>query len=91
MLETCPNFYKKSYLSEEYGSLNLVKDLGGLANLYSLFKEYGVKFTINTDGAEMQDTSIKQIFINLLVEGVLSREDVIRCLEISRQASFIRG
>lgn len=91
VLETCPEFYKRGYLSEEYGSLNLVKDFGGLGNVYALFKRFGVKFTINTDGAEMQDTSIREILINLLKDKILTREDVIECLKISREASFIKN
>lgn len=90
VLETCPNFYYNNQLSERFGSLNLIKDMGGLDRVYQLLNKYGVKYTINTDGPEMQDTSIREIMVSLLTNKILTREDIIRSLAVAKESTFIK-
>jgi adenosine deaminase len=81
ILETCPisNINTK-----------LIKDFGEMRQLYAAFKEYGVPFTINTDGPEMQLTSLRKIYQTLYDEQVLTVADFIKANQIAKEGSFIK-
>lgn len=81
VLETCPtsNLHTK-----------LVRDLDHMRSIYATFKEYGVPFTINTDGAEMQLISLRKEFEKLLRENILTKEDILKSNQIATEASFIQ-
>ena len=49
-----------------------------------------VKFTINTDGSEMYDTSIYKEQELLVKNGILSRQDIHRSTKLALEASFIK-
>jgi adenosine deaminase len=80
VLETCPtsNLHTK-----------LVRDYDHMREIYKTIKAHGVPFTINTDGPEMQRTSLRNEFETLLDNNILTPEDIIKANEIATQASFI--
>jgi len=81
IMETCPvsNINTK-----------LVKDLAEMKSIYDVFKKHGVLFTINTDGAEMQLTSLRKIYKLLYHENILTLQDFLDANRIAREGSFIR-
>lgn len=81
VLETCPtsNLHTK-----------LVRDFDHMRQIYKTLKEFAVPFTINTDGPEMQRTSLKQEYAKLLDNDILSEEDILKCNEVATKASFIK-
>jgi adenosine deaminase len=80
VLETCPtsNLHTK-----------LVKDFDHMRQLYTTLKQHQVPFTINTDGPEMQRTSLKQEFEKLLNNNILTPEEIIDVNNRATKASFI--
>lgn len=82
VLETCP-----------ISNLNtkLIKDFDEMRQIYHTFKSYDVPFTINTDGAEMQLTSLRKIFMKLYKEKILSVRDLVKANEIACNTSFIKN
>lgn len=81
ILETCPisNINTK-----------LIKDFDEMRTIYDTFKKYDVPFTINTDGAEMQLTSLRKIYGILHEKKILTVEDFIKANELAREGSFIK-
>lgn len=80
VLETCPT----SNLNTK-----LVKDFTHMRKIYQTLKEHQVPFTINTDGPEMQLTSLTAEFNKLLNYKVLTEEDLLKANQIAHQVSFI--
>lgn len=62
-----------------------------LRHCYQTIRDNGVRFTINTDGPEMQMTSLKNEFEFLLSNGVFSQEDILRANQTAHEASFIKS
>jgi adenosine deaminase len=56
---------------------------------FDAFKNYGVKFTINTDGPEPFQINLREEYRRLLENGVLSEAELLACNETARKASFI--
>lgn len=81
VLETCP-----------ISNLNtkIVKDFHELRHIYKRLKKYHVLFTVNTDGPEMQLTSLRKVYMLLYRENILSAEDLILSNETAKKASFIK-
>jgi len=81
VLETCP-----------ISNLNtkLIKDFEELKQLYKTLKENNILFTINTDGPEMQLTTLRKIFTKLYLQNILTMEDLLKANEIAGNASFIK-
>lgn len=80
VLEICPT----SNLNTK-----VVKDYGELRQIFRSLIEHGVKFTINTDGSEMQQVNLREEFRRLLDNQVLTQTELIRANEVARHASFI--
>ena len=80
-LEICPS-------SNIYNSV--VKNLGELKKIIKILLKNKVKFTINTDGSEMYDTSIYKEQELLVKNGILSRQDIHRSTKLALEASFIK-
>lgn len=80
VLETCPS-----------SNLNTktIKDFDHMREIYSTLKKHKVPFTINTDGPELQPTSLKAEYHKLLTNNILSEEDLLYANQIAQQASFI--
>lgn len=80
VLETCPtsNLHTK-----------LVRDFDHMRDIYTTLKANGVPFTINTDGPEMQRTSLRKEFELLLRNNILTQEDILKANEEATRATFI--
>lgn len=81
VLETCPT----SNLNTK-----LLSGLDEMREQYKIMKENGVKFTINTDGPEMQLISLRAEFMKLLDNNILTKEDLIKANQIATEVSFIK-
>ncbi len=68
---------------------NAVRDLDEFGYVVSRLKEKNVPFTINTDGTSFLKTNLAKENILLMDHGILTPEDVARCTEVAKQASFI--
>lgn len=80
VLEICPtsNLYTRA-----------VKDLTEMKFVLERFKAWKIPFTINTDGPYLLDTNMAEECMLLLDNQVLTAEEITKCFEISREASFI--
>ncbi len=68
----------------------VVKDLTQFKDIFARFKTYKVPFTINTDGPEMLGTNLLNEYQILLENNILTKEDLLVCSKIAKQASFIK-
>ncbi len=80
-LEICPtsNIYTKA-----------VAGLDELKFILDKFREYGIPFTLNTDGPYLLRTNLAREVIVLLDAGILSVDEVHACFENAKRASFIQ-
>lgn len=79
-LELCPS----SYLATR-----AVGSLEELGRIIATFWEHGVRFTINTDGPYLLDTSMRGEVRLLREAGLLSEEQLDQALRWAREATFI--
>jgi adenosine deaminase len=66
--------------------------LGGipaLTNVLRRFNQRGVRFTINTDGPYLLGTHLRQEYELLIGAGVLTDGEALRCIETTKQATFL--
>jgi len=80
VLELCPTSNIK---------LGLVKDAQEYKTIVERLKEYGIKFTINTDGPEMLETNLQEEMSWLFKHKILTKEELLQTNEWAREASFI--
>jgi len=80
VLELCPTSNLETHA---------VKNTDELAFAVKRFLEEEVKFTINTDGPEMLNTSLRNERHFLLHEGILNEEQLWQCEQWAREASFL--
>lgn len=80
VLEICPTSNINTKVVKDYAEFKLI---------FLSLLEHGVKFTINTDGSEMQQVNLREEFRRLLANEVLTQNQLIRTNEIARKASFI--
>lgn len=80
VLETCPtsNLHTK-----------LVRDYDHMRSVYRSFLDHGVLFTINTDGPEMQNISMRHEYELLVSQGILTPEEILRANSTAYAASFL--
>lgn len=80
VLEICPtsNFHTRAVSGLEEMKLVLRR-----------FLEHRVKFTINTDATYMLATDLRREVELLVTAGILSGDEVARCFQIAKEASFI--
>lgn len=69
----------------------VVKNIAEFKNIFSKFKQFGVPFTINTDGPEMLKTNLIKEFQLLLDHKILTLEDLQVASKTARNASFIKN
>jgi adenosine deaminase len=81
VLETCPT----SNLNTK-----LLSGLDEMREQYKILKENNVKFTINTDGPEMQLISLRAEFLKLFDNNILTQEDLIKANQIATECTFIK-
>lgn len=80
-LEVCPTSNLNTHV---------VNDVSEMGAILSEFKRHGVKFTINTDGPVMLQTSVRNELQMLLREGILDDEEARQAVEQAFRATFIR-
>ena len=66
-----------------------VKDYRQLKAIFNSLLEYGVRFTINTDGPEMQQVNLKEEFRRLFVNHILTEKQLLAANQTAKKASFI--
>ncbi len=81
VLEICPTSNLKTHA---------VANLEEMRHILRRFIEYGVRFSISTDGPEMLQTHVAQEFEILVNEGLLSAEEAAACNKCAHDASFVR-
>ncbi len=81
VLETCPT----SNLNTK-----LLSGFDEMRDMYRTLKENKVKFTINTDGPEMQLISLRAEFAKLIEHDILTPEDLVEANRIATEVSFIK-
>lgn len=69
---------------------SLLRDYEHMRQVYQTIRDHGVGFTINTDGPEMQLTSLRNEYYLLLKHNVFSPEDLIQANQRAHQVSFIK-
>ena len=89
----CRKLAERRILLEICPSSNLhtqvVKDLPQLAEYIAVFRKHNVRFSFNTDGPEMLQTTLREELRMLIGAGVVSRDELARCGDWAREASFI--
>jgi len=80
-LEICPS-------SNIYNSV--VKDISELKKIINTLSANKIKFTINTDGSEMYDTSISKEQELLIEARILSRKEIELSTKWAFEASFVK-
>jgi adenosine deaminase len=82
VLEICPtsNLLTKSLPDEE-----------AVRDIFRIFAEHGVLFTIATDGPEMMRTHLRDEFDLLLRIGALTQDDLKEANARGHEASFVGG
>jgi adenosine deaminase len=68
----------------------VVKNLAELRRIFRALQEYGIKYTINTDGPEMLRTNLRGEIDFLLRHGVLDEGDVLRSNRVAFDSSFVK-
>jgi adenosine deaminase len=61
-----------------------------LREVYQRLRDAGVRTTINTDGTYLLRTTLRREIELLLAHDVFGPDDVLRCIETARQATFVR-
>jgi adenosine deaminase len=61
-----------------------------LRHVYQRLRDAGVRTTINTDGTYLLGTTLRGELELLLTHGVLGPDDLRRCIETARRATFVR-
>lgn len=67
----------------------LVKDYKEFRQIFKTLLEYGVLFTINTDGSEMHQVNLREEWRRLIANKALSLKELTRANEVAKKASFI--
>ena len=80
VLEICPTSNINTKVVSGYPQLK---------QIFARFLEFGVKFTINTDGSEMQQVNLREEFRRLLANKILTEPELVESNTTARKASFI--
>ena len=81
VLEICPSSNIQT---------NAVKDWEHLREILQNFKQFGVRYTINTDGPFLLRTNMKKEIELLLENKVLTLEEIKQAMQVARESSFIK-
>ena len=89
----CDRLAERKVLLEICPSSNLhtrvVRDVAQLGEYIATFKRHGVRFSFNTDGPEMLQTTLRDELKLAVSAGVVTKDELVRCGEWAREASFI--
>ena len=67
----------------------VVKDYREFKQIFTILNRFGVNYTINTDGSEMQQVNLREEFRRLISHKVLNQAELIKANEVAKHASFI--
>ena len=91
----CKRLAERGVLLEICPSSNLhtqvVKGPDQLAHFIAVFKRHKVRFSFNTDGPEMLQTTLREELRLAVKSGWVTKDELARCGEWARQASFVHG
>jgi adenosine deaminase len=80
VLEVCPTSNLRTHA---------VRDVAEVRHILDTLRANKVPFTINTDGPDMLMTTILKEYQFLLLQGIFTDEDVVRCNQTALDASFL--
>ena len=90
----CKRLAERGVLLEICPSSNLhtqvVKDADELGRYIATFKKHKVRFSFNTDGPEMLQTTLRDELRFAVKSEWVTREELAQCGEWAQQASFVR-
>ncbi len=81
VLEICPSSNLQT---------KAVKDIAELKDIIFKLKEFGVKFTINTDGPYLLNSNMKKEIELLLQNEIMTEAELKAAFDLAREASFIK-
>ncbi len=89
----CRKLAERKVLLEICPSSNLhtgvVRDLAQLGEYIATFRTHNVRFSFNTDGPEMLQTTLREELRMLVGAAVVSKEELAQCGEWAREATFV--
>jgi adenosine deaminase len=68
----------------------VVRNLGELKRIFRALKEYGIKYTLNTDGPEMLRTNLRGEIDFLLRRRVVDEADILSSNRVAFGSSFVK-
>src|SRR3989442_1147343 len=92
--DLCKRLAERGVLLEICPSSNLdtkvVKDADELGEYIATFKKHKVRFSFNTDGPEMLETTLREELRLALRSGWVTKEELVECGAWAKEASFVR-
>ncbi|HET8570215.1 MAG TPA: adenosine deaminase [Candidatus Limnocylindria bacterium] len=92
--ELCERIAERGILLEICPSSNVhtqvVTGMEELAEMVAVFRKHKVRFSFNTDGPEMLQTTLRDELKLAVRSGLVSREELAQCGAWAREASFVR-
>ena len=89
----CKRIAERGILLEICPSSNLhtrvVKDADELGRYIATFRKHKVRFSFNTDGPEMLQTTLRDELRSVIARGWVSKSELAQCGEWAREASFV--
>ncbi|MDO8506840.1 MAG: hypothetical protein Q7S41_04435 [Candidatus Limnocylindria bacterium] len=89
----CKRIAERGILLEICPSSNLhtrvVRDADELGGYIATFRKHNVRFSFNTDGPEMLQTTLRDELRSVVARGWVSKDELAQCGEWARQASFL--
>ncbi len=90
----CKQLGERRILLEICPSSNLdtrvVKDADELGSFIATFKRHNVRFSFNTDGPEMLETTLRDELKLAIRNAWVTKEELAQCGQWAREASFVR-
>ena len=92
--DLCRRLAERGVLLEICPSSNLdtkvVKDADELGEYIATFKKYKVRFSFNTDGPEMLETTLRDELRLAVRSGWVTKDELAECGAWAKEASFVR-
>ena len=90
----CKRLAERGILLEICPTSNLhtrvVKDLEELGEYIATFRRHKIRFSLNTDGPEMLQMTLREELRAAVRGGLVSKEELAQCGEWAREASFLK-
>lgn len=82
VLEICPTSNIRT---------NVVKTWKEMKNIFLTLKQYGVLFTINSDGPQLLQTNVKKELQLLYEKKILTKKEIKKAIAVARNSTFIKS